>query len=130
MNAIEQLELNMTRFRESVARFQEAVNSRGTASETLVNGLSETQVLQISSCSDAKPPTLTCWERLPSNQAAGIVSGHPRFTDGTYVRTSEVAEWGEQHIVTRNRIYALRAPRFLDRLVLRAKGNHVRRIPA
>ncbi len=96
MNPTEQLDLDTTGFRETVT-------SLGRFNETLVGGLSETEVLPIGSHSETKPPTLTFWERLPGERAAGIVSGHPHFTDGSCIRTSIVAEWGEHHIVTQNR---------------------------
>jgi hypothetical protein len=118
MKPIEQVNFDITRFRE-------AVNPLVRFNETLVGGLSETQVLQVSSHSETIPPTLTFWERLPGNRAAGIVSGHPHFTDGTCIRTSIVAEWGEHHIVTQNRTYVLRTSKFLDPLAVHARGNDI-----
>jgi hypothetical protein len=116
MNPTEQLDLDSTGFRETK-------NPLGRFIETLVDGLKETQVLPVSSHSETKRPTLTLWERLPDERAAGIVSGHPQFTDGTCIRTSIVAEWGEHHIVTQNRTYVLQTPMFLDPLAVHARGN-------
>ena len=117
MNSIEQLDLDST-------HFQEAINSLGQFNETLVGGLSETQVLPIGSHSETKPPTLTFWERLPDDRAAGIVSGHPHFIDGSCIRTSIVSEWGEHHIVTQNRAYVLQTSKFLDPLAVHTRGNN------
>ena len=104
MNSTEQLDL-------AIARFEESVNPLACPYETLVGDFSETRVLKVVPCSEMKPTTLTSWERLPGGRVAGIVFNHPKFSDGTHIRTSSVAVWGEFAFITQNRTYLLREPR-------------------